>query len=131
MERSILSDFETFNEFPDKYLKITTDSNCYYVKKDEKSYLARRNVDYISWDGVSTITTSASFFDILNGDLILKTITEETDTERRLYSDGAVVQPFNEFIDLEGHDERYFSKEDVKKLLNYLNPKAYQKEKRA
>ena len=33
MEENVLKDFETFSEFPDKYLKVNSTSNYFLIKK--------------------------------------------------------------------------------------------------
>ena len=66
MEKNVLIDFETFEEFPDKYLCINTNSNYYYVKIDDNTYITKRNIDSILLDDKNNIFIYISFFLIGN-----------------------------------------------------------------
>ena len=47
MEENVLKDFETFNEFPDKYLKINKNSNYYFIRKIKEDFITKVNIDSI------------------------------------------------------------------------------------
>ena len=40
MEERFLHNFETFNEFPDKCLKVNNSSSYFYIKKDDNAFVA-------------------------------------------------------------------------------------------
>ena len=48
MEENVLKDFETFSEFPDKYLKVSKNSSYYFIKKSGENFVAKRSLDSLS-----------------------------------------------------------------------------------
>ena len=124
MEENVLKDFETFEEFPDKYLKVSKDSNYYYIKKDNIACIARRNIDLISSNGIDT-TVFLSYYSVLDGHLVSKTrITNKT----RIL-DGANIISLSEIFNIDNNDSYKLTKEDVDTLTDFKeeNSKNYSK----
>ena len=48
MEENVLKDFETFSEFPDKYLKVSKNSSYYFIKKSGENFVTKRSLDSLS-----------------------------------------------------------------------------------
>ena len=76
MEENVLKDFETFNEFPEKYLKVNKSSNCYLVNKNGKKFITKKILDSVTVLeilGSQKILTVRSYYDINNGELVFHT----------------------------------------------------------
>ncbi len=88
MEKDILRDFETFDEFPDKYLHINKKSNYYFLDNGYRNCIAKRKMDLVSVDCEDGLKTEESFYRIEDGKLVLKrkltngVVTSEDDNSR-------------------------------------------------
>jgi len=75
MEEYALRDFETFNEFPDYYMKVNKNSNYFCIKTPDKNFITRENMDLITItniDGIDRILCENSYQDILTSETVLK-----------------------------------------------------------
>ena len=76
MEENVLKSFETFDEFPDKYLKIDINSDYYYINKEEYNFVTKRNIDSISNIIIGdreNVLVKCSYYDVISGNLVYKT----------------------------------------------------------
>lgn len=126
MQKNVLKGFETFSEFPDKYLCINNKSNYYYIKKDDKSFVAIRSIELISTDGKDTNVILA-YYNVLDESLVLKTKITESQDKITKEMNGAKVVPLNELFDIKNNNSCYLNLEDVNALTGFReeNTKTY------
>lgn len=131
MEKIVLKDFETFNEFPDSYLEIKSDSEYYYIGKKTESFVAKRKVDLVSTVKIYSkekVLEIESYYDVCNGNKALKTESiSNLDGINKEYvkkDDGVKIIPLNSILEEES-EIIYLSKKDVIKLIkNNSNDKS-------
>lgn len=131
MEENVLKDFETFNEFPDSYLEIKSDSEYYYVGKKTESFVAKRKVDLVSTVRIYSkekVLEVESYYDVFNGNKILKTESiSNLDGRNKEFvkkDDGVKIIPLNSILEEES-EIIYLSRKDVTKLIkNNSNDKS-------
>ena len=131
MEENVLKDFETFNEFPDKYLKINKNSNYYFIRKIKEDFITKVNIDSIYNLKVfnkDKIITEKSYYDVVTGNLILKTRSIrdiETNTEELINHEEKVeINSLNSIFNVQENGVYYLSREDLNSLLNYKEESA-------
>lgn len=131
MEENVLKDFETFNEFPDKYLKINKNSNYYFIRKIKEDFITKVNIDSIYNLKVfnkDKIITEKSYYDVVTGNLILKTRSIrdiETNTEELINHEEKVeINSLNSIFNVQENGVYYLSREDLNILLNYKEESA-------
>lgn len=129
MEKNVLRDFDTFEEFPDKNLLVDRNSNAFYIKKQDKYFIARRNVDsltFVDYNSKDVIRYENSYYDVINGECILNlTILESLNNSESymLIDDDCEISYLPERLNIKGNSKYYFSLDDVKVLTNYDNDK--------
>ena len=126
MEDNILIDFETFYEFPDKYLCINNKSNYYYIKKDDNVSIAIRSIESISTDGKET-TIIIDYYSVLDGKLVLRTKSIDSQSGIVKEMNGAEVISLSEILNIKNDDSYYLSIEDINTLIGFKeeNAKTY------
>jgi len=136
MEEAVLKDFETFNEFPDKYLKVNSSSSYYLVKKNNNEFVTKRNIDLISIINIFSnqkLLLVKSYYDVNTGELILNTKSisniDRSNEEFIEPQKDVFITHLNSILNIEGNNEYYLSKEDINNLTNY-EKKSYNKVKR-
>ena len=134
MEENVLKDFETFSEFPDKYLKVNSTSNYFLIKKDDNSFITKRNIDSISIVKILSnqkLLTLKSFYDVKTGDLVLNTKSisnADRSCEEYLEFDKNIeILSLSSILNIKGNDNYYLSSSDIDILTNYKeeNAKSY------
>ena len=136
MEEAVSKDFETFNEFPDKYLKVNSSSSYYLVKKNNNEFVTKRNIDLISIINIFSnqkLLLVKSYYDVNTGELILNTKSisniDRSNEEFIEPQKDVFITHLNSILNIEGNNEYYLSKEDINNLTNY-EKKSYNKVKR-
>ena len=134
MEGNVLKDFETFNEFPDKYLKVNKSSNCYLVNKNGKKFIAKKKLDSVTILeilGSQKILTVRSYYDINNGELILNTKSisnvDGINEEFLEKEENVEVNSLCDILNIDENGVYYLLKEDIDSLVNFKeeNAKTY------
>lgn len=130
MEKNVLKDFETFEEFPDKYLLIDDKSNAYYIKINDKSFIVRRNIDSISiFSEEKKVSYENSYYSIIDNKLVskLKFLRSISELSEDLESEYKIIH-LSKLLNIKGNSKYYLTLEDVKTLINYdKNQKVYKK----
>ena len=118
MEENVLKDFETFEEFPEYYICISEKSNCFYIKKDDKNFVAWRCVDLISYDGKSTEVV-LEYNSIIDGSTVLvETIIESKEGIKR-NNGGATIKRLSDILHITGNKKSYLDKNDIFTFVNF------------
>lgn len=134
MEENVLKDYETFSEFPDKYLKVNSTSNYFLIKKDNESFVTKRNIDSISIVKILSnqkLITLRSFYDIKTGNLVLNTKSisnaDRSCEEYLEFDDNIEIFSLSSILNIKGNDIYYLSSEDIDMLIDYKeeNAKSY------
>lgn len=134
MEENVLKDFETFNEFPDKYLKVNKSSNCYLVNKNGKKFITKKILDSVTILeilGSQKILTVRSYYDINNGELILNTKSisnvDGINEEFLEKEENVEVNSLSNILNIDENGVYYLLKEDIDSLVNFKeeNAKTY------
>lgn len=110
MEENVLKNFETFLEYPDKYLKVGKNSNLYYIKNDNQTYIARENIDSLFYQEPNLFSCEKSYYDVIDGKKVL-TIKPYT-----LKNNKSRVILLNSLLD--NNTELYLGLSDIEKLIN-------------
>lgn len=122
MEKNVLNDFETFEEFPDSYLCIKANSPYYFIRKPLEDIIARKNVDSVS-NTEGSVITEESFYNVKDGKLVLKRkkISNINDLKSEIieYSEKAKVISLSSIFNLKGDKEYHLTSEDIQVLLTY------------
>lgn len=130
MKDIALKQFETFEEFPNKLLKVNKDSNLFYLKEDGKKNIVRENINFISniiIKGKALYEYENVYYDIITGEIMLETSVIYDDNNQKLYDD-TILKPLHELLELK--DETiYMSFNDVSKLTKKDKIKSKKKER--
>lgn len=128
MEENVLKDFETFSEFPDKYLKVNNSSNYYFIRKSNDNFVTKRNIDSISIINIFSnqkLLLVKSYYDVNNGELVLNTRSisniDRSNEEFIELENNVSIIPLNSILNIKGNNEYYLSKDDINHLINYEN----------
>ena len=111
MEENVLKDFETFEEFPDKYLQVKNKSNYYYIKINDESYITKKNINLVSYDINGNMSIEIGYYDVFNNKLILTTNNDKLD--------GVKIIPLSVAFNLKENDVYNFTKEDINMLVGF------------
>lgn len=130
MEENVLKSFETFKEFPEKYLMINGKSDYYFVRYLGKNYVAKSNIDLATPVIIKRrekILSDRSFYNVLDGSCIYKCryITDYDGTEERVCNkDKAEVLLLTDILNIKENQVYYLTKEDIDALVNYKEESA-------
>lgn len=131
MEENVLKDFETFNEFPEKYLKVNKSSNCYLVNKNGKKFITKKILDSVTVLeilGSQKILTVRSYYDINNGELILNTKSisnvDGTNEEFLEKEENVEIDSLSNILNIDENGIYYLLKEDIDKIVNFKEESA-------
>lgn len=131
MEENVLKDFETFNEFPDKYLKINKSSNYYFIRKLREGFIAKENLDSMYTLTVlnkDKIILEKSYYDVVTGNLVLNTRSVRgmtTNTEEFINPKKNVeIISLSSILNIDENGVYYLCKEDINTLVNYKEESA-------
>lgn len=134
MEKNVLIDFETFSEFPNKYLKVNKDSSYYYIKMQSENYVAKSkfdNISLINCDNVQKLKMVKSYYDVRDGSFVLKTISicDMYDKNEMFIENEYEIYPLSYLLNIKCNDKYYLTKDDIEVLLNFdkQNSKVYTK----
>lgn len=126
MERNVLFDYETFNEFPDKYLKINKNSSYYLVQYNNESFVTKKNIDNISiinFGLEQKIMIEQSYYNVKDGNLALKTNSIcDIDGNNKMFigleKDVKIIS-LSSILNIKGNDKYYLSSSAINVLINY------------
>ena len=128
MTKNVLKDFETFNEFPNNYLCINKDSNYFYVVKDNKAYITKRNAELISYNGKDATTYIYAFYDVIDGKLVLKQNAIENDQGLTFEkAEKAIIISLSKVLNTTNNQVYYLDIDDIITLLSCSNEKEKKK----
>lgn len=135
MEEKGLNAFETFEEFPDKYLIVENNTNCYYIKTKKEDFVATRKIDSATMentDGLDSIVFLESYYSIIDGSLVLKNKRVYSLDKKLISNIEFEITPLSRILNIKGNSKYYLSLEDVKELINFKeeDPKKYSKTRR-
>lgn len=126
MEENVLKDFETFSEFPDKYLKVSKNSSYYFIKKSGENFVAKRSLDSLSTVNIfnkDKLLTKKSYYDVSTGSLILKTVSiKDIDGNNEEFvenKNNVDIISLSSILNINENGVYYLSKEDINTLVNY------------
>lgn len=126
MEEIYLKEDETFFEYPNKYLKITSNSNIYYIKLNNKKYIAKSNIDSLeSTNDLNTNILVQSFYNVLDGSKVLtrkKIISKDKAIASTNFN--AKIIRLSKILNLTGNGVVEFSINDINTILEYKEEKA-------
>ena len=134
MEENVLKDFETFNEFPDKHLKVSKSSNYYLVSKNGEKFVTKKMLDSVTILeilGSQKILTVKSYYDINNGELIAstKSISDSNGTSEEFLEkeENVEIDSLNSILNIDENGVYYLLKEDIDEIVNFKesNAKTY------
>ncbi len=128
MDEIYLKQEETFFEYPDKYLKIKSNSNLYYIEIDGNKFVARSNIDSLesTLDSNVNILTQ-SFYSVLDGMKVLscKKVILNNKVVASTKSDVKIIR-LSKILNLTGNSVVEFSLDDINTLLDFKEEKAKQ-----
>lgn len=128
MDEIYLKQEETFFEYPDKYLRIKSNSNLYYIEIDDNKFVARSNIDSLesTLDSNVNILTQ-SFYSVLDGMKVLscKRVILNNKVVASTKSDVKIIK-LSKILNLTGNSAVDFSLDDINTLLNFKEEKAKQ-----
>lgn len=128
MDEIYLKQEESFFEYPDKYLRIKSNSNLYYIEIDDNKFVARSNIDSLesTLDSNVNILTQ-SFYSVLDGMKVLscKKVILNNKVVASTKSDVKIIR-LSKILNLTGNSAVDFSLDDINTLLNFKEEKAKQ-----
>ena len=113
-----------FQDHSEIYLLVNSNSDYYYVKKDE-NYITKKmvNIDMKKVDGIESIVTKEGYYDVLSGKCVhnISRIYSILDTKEKVYSDdeNAEVYLLSSILNLDGNKKSYLTIEDIDTIVNY------------
>lgn len=128
MDEIYLKEEETFFEYPDKYLRIKSNSNLYYIEIDGNKFVARSNIDSLesTLDSNVNILTQ-SFYSVLDGMKVLscKKVILNNKVVASTKSNVKIIR-LSKILNLTGNSVVEFSLDDINTLLDFKEEKAKQ-----
>jgi len=124
MEENVLQNTETFFEFPNKYMKVDSKSNYYYLKKDDKAFITVKEFDSISYDGKDTITTVYCYYNVLDGRKVSDTVITEIDDKPYINNKGFTIVSLSDMYDTSENSVYYLCEDDIDAIVNYKEENA-------
>ncbi len=126
MEENYLKKDETFFEYPNKYLKITSDSNIYYIELNNKKYIVKSNIDSLeSTNDLNTNILVQSFYNVLDGSKVLTRKKIISKDKAIAYTNfNAKIIRLSKILNLTGNGVVEFSLDDINTILEYKEEKA-------
>lgn len=120
MEKNVLKDFETFYEFPNKYIKVTCNSNYYYIKINNHKFITKKNIDLLCSDN-GNIELEESYYSIIDGNFVLKTKNNiyRISEYGKETEDNVLIQPLYKILNISGNGVYYLDNHDIDGLINY------------
>ena len=109
--------FESFDELSETYLKVNDKSNLYYVNVEGKGYIAWENIDSISLYCKDIAEYKRSYYDVINGDMVLSFDEYKSINCNEISINKNVVLLSNLLKVTPGKD-RLLSVDDVKNIIN-------------
>ena len=131
MEENVLKDFETFDEFPNKYLKVNESSNYYLINKKGKKFVAKKKLHVVTIEVFrkQKIVCVSKYYDINNEQLVMQTKSisnlDGTNEEHFEIKDVISITSLSSVLDLDKNGVCYLLKEDVDDLIKEEQPKVY------
>lgn len=126
MEENVLKDYETFSEFPDKYLKVSKNSNYYLIKKRREFFVVKKKIDSLETLeilGTQKLLTQKSYYDVNNGKLIFHTrVISDLDGSNKEFIDiekDIEINLLSSILNVSENGVYYLSYEDIEPLVNY------------
>ena len=125
MEKNVLKDFQTFEEFPEKYLLLDEKSNAFYVKVQEECFIARRRINYVSnvKPDSDILKYKNSYYNVVNGKCIVKLSFFSSLEEQNDYimdAEGEIkILPLSKILNLKNNKKYYLSRDDIELLVNF------------
>ena len=132
MEENVLKDFETFNEFPNKYIKVNKSSNYYLVNKNGEKFVTKEMLDSITLFevlGNEKILTVKNYYDINNGNLILNTQSissvDGNNEEFLENKDKIEIYSLGLILNVGENGVYCLEKDDIEAIVNFKESNAY------
>ena len=117
MDKRVLMDFETFDEFPDKYLCVNKDSSYYFIRKENETFVAKRNIELISSNGYDDTYIIFGYYNVLDGSLVFKTKIINKNNKKTIEDCGAQVFLLSKILNIKNNSSPYLSKEDIENIV--------------
>ena len=123
MSEKILLSCETFEEYPDGIIRVKSNTNLMYIKKDDKVFVTREVIRHvISHD--TKIESIIDYKDVIDGSIVLTIdmIKSNDDIKIKYVGDcGNVTQitPLDQVLNLKRNSVRYLNLNDINNLENY------------
>ena len=114
----ILDNFESFKENEDARLKVTQNSNLYYINIGSSKYIAWEKIDFVSFYNENFIELEKSYYNVLDGDEILK-YTEYKKINDQEESKSNFVFPLSELLRIKPCEEVLLSIRDINKIISF------------
>ena len=126
MEENVLKDYETFSEFPDKYLKVNKNSNYYLIKIRRESFITKKMIDSVEVLeilGVKKLLTQKSYYDVNDGELVFHTrVISNLDGSDKEFIDVEKyieITPLSSTLNISENGVYYLTSEDIEPLVTY------------
>lgn len=126
MEENVLKDYETFSEFPDKYLKVNKNSNYYLIKIRRESFITKKMIDSVEVLeilGVKKLLTQKSYYDVNDGELVFHTrVISNLDGSDKEFIDVEKyieITPLSSVLNISENGVYYLTREDIEPLVTY------------
>ncbi len=120
MKENVLKDFETFDEFPDKYLCINRKSDYYLIMIDYVPFVAKRSSNSI-FVNEKEIFIDEKFYNVLDGSLVL----ERNNSNKSKEKDSINIVLFSSI--LKDNETMYFTKQQIELLTGITHENVYKK----
>lgn len=122
MEENVLKSFETFDEFPNKYLKVNSNSNYYFIRKKDNNFVTKKNIDLISNITKEQVLVKSSYYDVISGNLIYKEafISDINGKSKEIIKcEDVKIILLSTIFNVKGNGMYYLTKDDINVLVSY------------
>lgn len=125
MEQKILTDFDSFEEYPNGLLRISSDSNLFYVEIDGNKYIVREMLERFKNNGTE-LTYNKNYYEVLKNELVFscECIKSLIDGKTTCKTENIKLIKLSEILNLRGNSVSNFDKEDIEKLIGYKGEKS-------
>lgn len=127
MSEKILISCETFEEYPDGIIRVKTNTNLMYIKKDNKVFITREVLRHVISDDTK-VESIIDYKNVKDGSIVLTIdmIKSEDDIKIKYVGDSegvTQITPLDQILKLKGNSVYYLNLNDINNLENYENSK--------
>lgn len=131
MTEKILTDYETFEEFPNGKLLVNKNSNLIYIKLQDRTYITREFVNEIIIDGENA-EYRIEYYNVQNNEKVftLNVIKQISNNSIKYINNRNIyLVPLSQILNIKGNSIIYLDFDDINRITEFKSEEPIQKRK--